>query len=252
MIKHTYREKWAKHVQGGLNDFKEILMWDLFENWERNRMPGSTAEDELREALPLLYAHHPGPEAKQYLDRCILIVERALAEKKCESKRCRDSFPLDRGELMRAYCYAKALVGKSLDLQALLQASADIEEWCAEIDRSNWDEIAQQVYLSAVRLALIAEDLPRAKRLMVTRRSFRYHQKEFLLWKTFIPAVKVAPIPLPAGKLLNQFDAYFDRMRKPTLAEEVLALELGILREKYFVSTDGKIHWDRVIEMVSQ
>ncbi len=56
----------------------------------------------------------------------------------------------------------------------------------------------------------------------------------------------------------RRFEEYFDYIRDPQLKtdlfleRDVLRLELGALRDKYFVSPDGRIDWPRVVEAVSR
>lgn len=237
-----------------LAGIREVLAdFDPFEDWQRNRMPESTVAEELRTALFLLYAKHSGPETKAFLRRTIEPADRALNEKKCESKRCRDSFPVNRGVVLRAHAYARSLLrGARLDLKALAQASRDFEMWCRETDSEDWDEISQPYLLAAIRLALICEDVDRAEHLLRSRGCTSKQKKEQDMWQAVVKTQRERGLPLADKALMAKFDSIFDRNRNPYEPEEIAALELGLLRDRYFGRGGKVICWERIIDVISR
>lgn len=254
MSKCTFKPRRATMLARRLAGIREVLAdFDPFENWHRNRMPELEIAEDLRAALFLLYAKHSGPEIKAFLKRTIEPADRALSEKKCESKLCRGSFPLNRGQVLRLHAYARSLLrGARLDLKALAQASRDFEVWCRETDAEDWDEISQPYLLAAIRMELICGDLDRADYLLRSRRCTSKQKKEQDMWQAVVKAQREGGPPLADKTLMAKFDSIFDRNRNPYEPEEIAALELGLLRDRYFGSGGKGICWTRIIDAISR
>lgn len=260
MIKKRYKPQWVAKYEADLNTLREELGMDPFEDWERNRMPEGDVEDGLRDAVDILYADRTSADAVRFLRRSLEVANRIFAEDKLQSQLCTGGFPENRGRMLRAKIYAQSLLREPLDVKGLLQASSDYEAWCKDYKGKDWDSVGEAEYLAAVRLAVIAGDLERASKLLKTKRPFKWHKEEHGLLKRVVNAVFIEkqPLPLRDQALLEQFDEYFDRIRDPNLEPDifieldVLRLEIGAIRYKYFTDDRGDIDWNRIIEVVSQ
>lgn len=47
LMSASYQKAWREKIGRELPDFHEILSWDLFDGWERDRLPESAAAQEL-------------------------------------------------------------------------------------------------------------------------------------------------------------------------------------------------------------
>jgi len=225
---------------------------DPFKNWEQWRSPDMKAEVEFDMALRCLYADQQ-ELGRQYLRRAIAVAERALKEDKCRSERCKGGWPWNEGRLKRTLAYARALGGERFDTTLVVQASERLSEWCAGTAKRDWDEMDQLVLLAAIRLALLAGDAERARTLLRTKRSLKANAEE----KELLQGLAEVRPPSERAPLAKPFKAFFDKVRDPGYkppADEYLMhrLELGALYDKSFVSVDGEIDWNRVIEAVSE
>jgi hypothetical protein len=249
---------WTTKDKATRADLRTILAMDPFEHWEFNRMPESSAEERLRYGLRIFYSQWNDPDGRAFFEQTLRVADRALHEEKYKGTEFLDAgFPKNRGRLLRARAYAAALLGQALDENALRQASIDCAEYCKILKGKLWDSQGQANYLAAVRLALVAGDQEQARQLMKTRKSFRWHFEEFEILRGIIGTIDEG-IP-EKGRVIMQalLEAYFNKIRDPHLKPDVfmetdiLRLELGAIRDKYFVSPDGIISWPRVIEALS-
>jgi hypothetical protein len=255
MTSHSYQAIWKQKFQVNRAGLIQILGWDPFRNWELNTGPEGLTEDYLFHGLKILYSQGDADLARRFLERCLLIAERAMAEEKLQSPRCRDNFPLNRGRLLRARAYAQGILGAPWDEATLRQAATDFEQTCAGYPKHKWDELEEDTYLAAVRLALLGADGDRVQRLLSRRRAFRWRAEQHELVKALLPLLRT---PAREEALQARFDTYFDQVRDPNFKPEgympldVLRLELSLLRDKYLISSEQQIDWQRTIEAVAQ
>ena len=253
MSGYSFRDRYSMMLSRDLKCLQKVLYnVDRYTNWTKNRNPDSTAERDLNYALFLLYAKHTGPEIRAYLERTIEVTDRVLKEKKCESKLCKYSFPMNRGSILRVRAYAKSLCGESVDLSALEQASHDYEAYCKLTGPSDWDEISQPYLLAAIRLALICGNFERAEKLVASRKCTQKQKKEQDMWQAVLSAKCKQGLPIKDNRLMAQYDSIFNRNRNPYEPEGIAALELSLLRERFFSENGEEICWERIIDAVSQ
>lgn len=257
MTRPHYRAEWVNHFQEQRGGYYEVAGWDPYGNWELNTRPDGRAEDNLLYALEVLFGRGDTDLARRFLERCLAISERTLAENKLQSPRCLENYPENRGHLLRARTYARALLGEPLDEAALRQASAAIEEACADYPKRKWDDMQEARYLEAIRPALLSGSAEATQRLFRRRRAFSTHLEEFELLKVLVAALPDG-LPVRDEGFRVRFDAFFDQVRAPDYDPEefsrvaILRLETGLLRDKYMVSLDGKIDWQRAIDAIAE
>jgi len=260
----SYRAVWKNDFQRRREGLIKISTWDPYGNWELNTMPDSSTEHFLLYGLDILYGHGDACLARLFLEYCLAIAERTLAEDKLQSPRCRDTFPENRGILLSARTYAQAVLGSPLDAVALRQAAADFEQACADFRKHKWDDFQENTYLSAVRVALVAGDAETVQRLLTRRRVFRWFPEQDELFRGLLPLLQTSTAP--DADFQARFKAYFDCVRDPNYKPQmqvrtgiydvyvrrgVLRLEMGILYEKYFLSPDRTINWQRTIDAIA-
>lgn len=254
-MKRQYHNFWINRYNREQKSYREVLELDPFDHWERNRMPEITAETNLIFGLEILYVPGEITQAQAFFERCISISERALTEDKLTTGLAESGFPLNRGVLLRAKNYALTLVERNLDNALLSQASLDFEKGRGMLHKQPWDSQGQAEYLAAVRVAIIVGDFKRAHHLLKKRKPFNWHQEEFALWKKLVETLEVSS-PLDQN-FREQFDEFFDIIRDPTLKPDrfveraILSFELGVIRDKYLISSNGSIDWRRVIVAIS-
>jgi hypothetical protein len=259
MNKPSYRQLWRSHCEAEYKGFLEIIAKDRFHNWENNSGPEETAERDLFLGVELLYAQLDPALARQYIERSLTILKRIFDENRCEY--LDHGFPMNRGEALRTAAYARALLGEPLDTASFSQASRDIETHCRGTPPNklcSWDAVTQTWWLSAVRLSLLAGDVERARNLLQHKKSF----KSVKLQYDALAALGAAapPLPIVDPKVREQFEVYFDAVRNPNYqyppdqildSHKLVMFELGLLRDKYFISPDGTIDFHRAIDAVS-
>ena len=228
---------------------------DPFRQWDQLVRPESAAGSDLRAALSALCGQGDPNVVSFYLKRCAEIVERALREEKHLSPPSIGSFPHNRSRLYRYGNYARALSGGPISVEELRQAVLDIEEWCKESPPVRaWDSQGQAYLLDAVRVSLIIGDCQRSAAILGRKRSWKWHPQEHSVLGKISVATECTGLPL---SLLREFDAYFDVIRDPDFKQDRymeldnLRIELAAIRDKYFISADGTIDWQRAISSIS-
>jgi hypothetical protein len=256
MSSPSYREVWEKRFRTNREGFIQVATWDPFKDWELSTAPENRAEENLLDALEILYGHGDADLARRFLEHCLLIAERTLAEDKLRSPRCKDNYPKNRGILIRARTYARAILGSPLEEVALLEASAEFERACAEYPKHKWDDYREETFLAAVRLAIIGGDGEQVKRLLRRRRLFRWHPEQDELLRALASSLQ-ASSPQKDELFKARFKAYFDRVRDPNYNPQafsrvpILRLELGILQDKYLFSSDRVVDLQRTIDAIA-
>ncbi len=249
MLKKSYRQKRIAFVTKNLHDYQELLTWDPFRDWALNSVPDSSVFSYLNIALEILCSHDHQTLANAYLDLSCKVAERILKEKKCSNARCKDGWPMNQGHVLRGHAYAKGLQRAPLDLDAIAAASVHLEKWCGRQGR-DWTQFEEELYLCAIRLSLICDNWERAEKLLTTKKRFgKKTLPELAIWRKILASSRTN---LATDlSLASEFDVYFDKIRNPLQAEDVMAVELGILREKLFEGHE-EIDWKEVIAVVSK
>jgi hypothetical protein len=158
---------------------------------------------------------------------------------------------------LRTRAYAQALLGRPLDQAALLAASADYESVYADYPMRRWNHFEEATYLEAIRLALLGGSTETAQRLLNRRSRFRTHLEEQALLRHLAASLTTAT-PVQTDGFAARFDAFFDQVRNPLYdppeysRRPILRLELALLREKYLISSDGHIDWQRAIDAIGE
>ena len=248
-------ELWIARYEKNRDAYPQLLSWDPFRDWERNRMPESSVENELLNGLRVAYAWTVScGQAVAFFERACEVAQRVFYEDKLKSPLSSSSFPLNRGILNRAFSYARAILFESVDVEALRQSSRDFEQWCKGYGKREWDSQAQANYLATVRLAFIAGEIDRARELLKNTKSFKWHDREHALWKRLADSDGQA---LRAdAEFAEQFREYFNQLRDPRfipdvyMETDILRLELALLRDKYLMSEDGVINFMRAVDSV--
>jgi len=133
------RDAWRDEFAEAEDSYKEILTWDPFEDWELNAMPESTAETNLESALEILYSGKGKKYATRFLQITLDVLDRAFAENKFRSKKCKYGVPHNLGSAARVQQYAQALQNGKFSEQALLESGANYEKWTK---RQKWDAMS--------------------------------------------------------------------------------------------------------------
>lgn len=246
-----HKAYWQLEYERNKDFYFENIQQDPFAKWDLLAAPDGAAERELSKALNCLYADQK-ELAQQYLRRAIAVAERALREDKCRSERCKGGYPRNEAQLLRALAYSRGLLGEQLDGNLFVRSATLFEE---SSRRGDWDPMAQLELLGGIRMALLAGEQERAAKTLKTGR--RRALKDNLEEKELLETLSHARGAEDLARLSKLFKVFFDKVRdpgfKPPAHEYVMhRLDLGALNDKYFVSVDGAIDWDRVIKSVSE
>lgn len=253
----SYRSKWVDALANDRKDYVEILRRGRFVLWDDNRMPEGSVEDGLRYALDIMYADPAEHLAQAFLIQSQEVARRVIAEDKLRSSTCARFFPHNRARFLRASTYVEAILSSVLNSEALEQATTDEVEWCRDMRGSDWDEVAQAYMLAGARRTLVAGDAERALLILNDDRGFKRHKEQCRELKGVAERAGESDGPITDARVHVGYDAFFDRMRDPSLKptvyceREILRFELGVIREKYFVSADRSIDWGRAIDAIS-
>lgn len=249
------RELWMSHIKKERAGFDTIYAKDIFSNWETTRQPEARGERCLEDALELRYGQDQTGLAEQFLERSLLVVSRVLAEERFDPGIVVTFGPSKaRGKALETRSLTNALLGRGLDKAALCDAAPDFVTWALY---ERWDDHSEDAYLRAVRLLLIAGDIEKAAELIKIRRKFKWHGEQAEILRRIISC---AVFPIHDDALLASFDAIFDPLRprfpvgkiKAFTHTEMTRIELGAIRDKYFVSPNREIDWDRTIDAISR
>jgi hypothetical protein len=133
-------------------------------------------------------------------------------------------------------------------------AAQDHADVAREIEPALWDANEQGRYEDGLELLLMACLLDEAAEMIRSARSMRGKGvKERFTGSKAI--VKAGTCPITDPKVRDAYMAMFDAVRDPQFDTRggcpltvVEKFSLGVLWDKYFVSTDGTIDWDRALE----
>lgn len=248
------RDEWVAYIRKERVGFDTIYSKDIFSHWDTYRQPGKIAEDSLRYALDLRYGKDATGLADKFLERCLLVAERVLAEQTFDVGTTRNEVPsMAQASLLEVQVLANALLGNGLDVLPLRDAAIDFVTWALH---ERWDDQSEDAYLHGVRLLLIAGDLSKATELLTIRKRFKWYCDQVMVFRRLVGSTVQ---PIQDSTLLAEFDAILDPLRPRYPINQVAftdisktRIELGAIRDKYFISADGCIDWDRTVDAISR
>lgn len=161
---------------------------------------------------------------------------------------------LEYPSLLKVRAYAAALLGETFDRALVVTAVKMLEKQCNEIDPYYWGALEQEKYLSAVRAAIISDELDYASSLLKSKRSFSKHKDERALLKTLI---RKTVVPSNDPQLVEHCHYYLDFVRRPHTSKHALFscglewLEWALVVNKYFhAKENGEFNWNQTVKDV--
>lgn len=220
------------------------------QSWENlSDFPAVRVTTNFDDGLFCLYARDVA-RARVFLCRAIRNADRMIAEQRyLDTELAKAGHPMQLAVIMRGRAYASWLLGERLDRRTLRQVAEYIVTFCrtkTDDRKSFTDSMTMNDYLQAVRAAMIASDLDYAGELLKVQDRFRWHHaQEFELWRQLVRGY-----PDVTDSFEEKFEAFFDLVRDPDFSDadeigpvavdrDTLALETGIIREMYIVSTSA-------------
>jgi hypothetical protein len=259
MIGTSFESAWRDEWVNEERSFREIDAYndDAFRNWNRNCNPEIETADQFFLATDILYSQGDRELALRFLRQAIAVADRAFAEDKFrKSKWCRPGFPKNRGEAEKIRVYAKALLGEKFEPIRIRRAAEDILSWWRE--NADWsDAMMQADWLTALRMSLIAGDPAWTRELVAEAMLMNFYRAEVKRMDDVARAA-LEHQPIRDAALRKRIDERFDTVRSPkwkgrgAVGEpfEDVRFELAVVRHRYFISKDGTIDWDAVIESI--
>ena len=251
MMDARFREVWRDRVRNEREAYRRIGEADPFDGWERNAMPEATADRLFTYGCEVLFGGEDDSLGRRFLESALAIRARALMEGKLESPQCRDRFPWNQAKLLEIGELSSAMLGGVLNPENLRQAALGFEEWCSDFTAAEWDSQAQSHWLTAIRLALLADGLEYARTLLRSRRSFRAHPEEREILKGL--AIGEGAIDDSTRARIRR---YLDYVRDPSckpsvfLPKNVVRIEVGALYLKLIQAEQKAFDWKDVIRVV--
>jgi hypothetical protein len=219
-------------------------------------MPGSQASLFLDDAIYVRFCFpNERALATLYLEKGKAIADAAVAQGLFRHGRAAEIFPYNRARVLRTRIIIDGLLlGVPPDASLCRQAARDHAEFANDIELGLWDAGDQGHYEDAIELLLMAGLLDDAAEMIKNARSMRGKGvKERFTGSKAI--VKAGTCPITDPKVRDAYMAMFDTVRDPQFDTRggcpltvVEKFSLGVLWDKYFVSTDGTIDWDRALE----
>lgn len=162
--------------------------------------------------------------------------------------------PLNRAMMVLIRALAAAMSDGTLDRRGFAGAVKDLEEHCAKIPKGYWDSMGRNHYLQAVMVAMLDDDMEKARQLLKSRRSFREFEDLLGVLKKF---ARKSAKPASDPELVGKATGCFDFMRHPFLSfhrdvfqGEMTVLLLGALLQKLIHAPGQEIDWRAVARAV--
>jgi hypothetical protein len=250
---NTYRSKWREKFHRDRDFFAQPT--DHFANWNQQSAPDNEAWIQFLNSQTVLFGDGRR-SAEKFLTAAIEVANRACAENRFRTELAQSAFPLNRGRALRVRAYANGLKDGTFDVSDLLTASQDFETWSNQFTGADWDSQTQAYFLAAVRMAIITGDQRRARKLLETKGSFKWHAEEHKLLIGILDECNYG-LPIRNQQLFARVRSFFDRIRDPNFKPDIFMeldearLEWGALINRFF-ETGEAINWDRVVELVSE
>jgi hypothetical protein len=255
MNRHSYGLKWEAEELELLAYYRQAIDDPAPVNADA-AMPGYVATSLLYKAVSIRF-RFPGEPilAKQYLEKASIVANTAVAQNLFQVGRATEVFPFNRACVLRAKILIDGLLyGGPADASVCRMAAQDHADDARQIEPALWEANAQGKYEDGVELLLIAGLRDEAAAMIRSARSMRGKGvKERFTGSKAI--VKAGTCPITDPKVRDAYMAMFDAVRDPQFDTRggcpltvVEKFSLGVLWDKYFVSTDGTIDWDRALE----
>ncbi len=149
--------------------------------------------------------------------------------------------------------YAQALCGQDMEIDLLLRSIDYAKKRCESVSPSDWWAREEDSYLSAVRMAIIADDMDLARDLLKCKRSFKHHKDQRMLLKKL---ARKSISPPNDHELEKSCRMYLEFIRNPSSCNASVhssvwaKFEWGAVVEKFYAPDNKAIDWDNVIKMV--
>lgn len=238
----AHQRLWHAHPSA----WDKLRAKDPFDGWTRGAyFTGDVRVDQsLKLSLECLWAREDA-YAQVFLVQTIQIADRCLAEDKFQDHPMSEqAYPRNFATVLQGRAYASWLLGEPLAVDVLKQAAELLRTWCltkSGLTGRSRSDIDMNDYLRAVRTAFVAGDVAVASDYLTLKAKFRWHHAiERALWTKLITQV-----PSASAEFRLEFEEFFDRVRDPEFPEakqvfiskKVLALESGMIRQKYLVNS---------------
>ena len=245
----THKADWQADIKRREVDLAWILGQDLADDWTRAQDIGMTAACYTKPALDLAYADIDHPVAMAFLDNAIRYMEWVERERVIEAKKPPHGALFDWEGYLQSRGHAVGLRHRRTEPIWWLRASKVLETIVENPDSEGWDEMDEIFHLTAIRLALIAGELTRARELMARHRIYWNVPQG----RALRALVNESTFPVPQGKTRETFRAWFDEIRDPAKRGAGFErLETGLIWDRFFVSPDQTIDWVRALEAISE
>ena len=247
---NPYRlQKWLEHRDGW--DQLVSQEWEQRKeaNWPRaSDKPSWRVTQPLRDGLECLCAGQD-EHGETLLRRAVRNADRLISEDRLHDTEIADiDYPRPLGEIVQGRAYAKWLLDEPLDRDTIRKAAEHLVTWCLtkpDDHKRFISNVTMDYYLTGVRCALIAFDIPYASELVSTKQRFLFHHlNEKQLWARFVERY-----PRFDDEFRDEFEKFFDRVRDPEFKDESgtkdamiyvrhewLALDMGIIRQMYLLN----------------
>ena len=220
------RESWRDHwkaVLGDADHYLETLRGDPAEQVANGH------NQDFEHGVYQLAAADPWGLADRFFERTII-----KADLTVQSARHVPTDVHRATRALRSKVCASAFLRSPVDADTLLDVSRRLEAYCATVGGGHWDAFHQDLYLGAVRAAILADDLERAHELMKSTRSFRWHKDQRDLLKK-LTRKSVRPSKDP--DLVSRCHAFLEFVRQPHRSQCVS-----------FIGSWTEIEWAIIVE----
>lgn len=225
-----YREHWQR-VCGDLDYYHDRLRGDPIKQLDKH----DYEDRDFDRGLNLLRLGNHWELARRFFERTIVKANHRI-EAGLMSKQVRVGQVYDIDDAVRSKVYAAAMLDRSIESDLLVKAARELEAYCAEVGPSHWNASFQEMFLSTIRMTMIAGDLDLARKLIRSKRSFRLHKDQRdLLRKLLRKSVRPSREP----ELLERCHAFLDFVRRPYASKCVpwlgrwIDLEWAVIVEKF-------------------
>lgn len=243
---------WKERYEREKNFYKKVLEEDPFHNFDKQVIPESKAAEWFIHGLDIVYANPKTHMGEPYFKTCVKICDRLLGSKKLTSAKCKSLFPLNRGRVWRVHAFSRAMLTGDLAAEELTNAITDFDEW--RRTSQSWDDQGQAMFLAIVRLMLILGKVEAARSLFKGARDASFHKEQQDALKRLCD-VGANKLPLPISEWM---ESYFNQIRDPAYYPKVyseighLRFEIGVIRDKYFISKSGKVNCQRAVAAIAE
>jgi hypothetical protein len=255
--RNSYAEHW-KCVYGDDNNSKKYLDEDCHKLNERMKKPFIPdmetlyhPEDLFIQGLGVLSAGSDKGLARSYFE----LLLKSSAYILDNEEHCLSSYQwtLSAQRVLSIRAYTQALCGQEMEIDLLLRSIDYAKKRCESLSPSDWWAHEQDSFLSAVRMAIIANDMDLARELLKCKRNFKQHKDQRMLLKKL---VRKSIFPLDDRELEKNCRMYLEFIRNPSSCNSSVhssvwaKLEWGAVLEKFYSPDNKTIDWDNVIKMV--